>query len=143
MIPLVGIAFLLTVRSVAPVARLAGDPAFVSRSAKHFGCSREAFVASLSQATFSRYPPGDYTVWLTHRNGLVYPTLQHRDRPTAVLVMPPPARGVSTAAVEAATGNPIEPFRPAEYVVVVTEPAARPAQKPVRTEVLVKVGEEG
>lgn len=143
MIPFLGIVLLLVTRPVVPAARLSADAAVVSRCARHFGCSREMFRSSLAKAAVSEYPPGDYTVWLTHKNGLVYPTLQRRTKPTAVLLLPLATHAAARAGVEAATGNPIEPFRPAEYVVVVTEPVTRPVEKPVYTEVLVKVGDEG
>ncbi|HEY3268576.1 MAG TPA: hypothetical protein VGM37_16780 [Armatimonadota bacterium] len=99
------------------------DQQLLLRYAKHFRAKTDDVKRAVTAAREDTLPPGEYTVWLTGRDGLRYPTRQQRPRPTPAFRMPQPDDASAVAWLERGTGNPIVPFRPVEEVEIVSEPA--------------------
>lgn len=121
---------------------VSSDPQLLARYSKHFHAAPAAVTAAIRTSTAITLPAGTYTVWLTGRNGLRYPTVQDRAKPTAALAIIL-APGAEPAWLESGTGNPMALFRPVEQIVVVEAPAPAPDRvEEVETpkEVLVAAG---
>ena len=122
--------------------QVAGDRQLTARYAKHFGASAGSVGSALRDARAITLPPGRYTVWLTGRDGLRYPTVQERAEPTPAFLVALPFDREPQSWLEAGSGNPMQVFRPVEEVEVVIEtPPARSEEVAAPREVLVPVAD--
>ncbi len=126
----------------ALAGQVAGDRQLTARYAKHFHASAGSVGGALRDARVITLPPGRYTVWLTGRDGLRYPTVQERAEPSPAFLVALPFDRDPESWLEAGTGNPMQVFRPVEEVEVVIEtPPARSEEVAAPREVLVPVAE--
>jgi hypothetical protein len=121
--------------------QVSADPQLRARYSKHFQSAPAPLISALRAARPLTLAPGTYTVWLTGRNGLRYPTVQRRAGQTPAFAVSLKA-GADPVWLEAGSGNPIERFQPVEEIEVVEEelPPARIVEREALREVLVAVG---
>lgn len=120
--------------------QVAGDRQLLARYAKHFNVPPATVTKALRGAREVTLPPGSYTVWLTGRDGLRYPTAQERTASTRAFLVLVPFDREPHSWLEAGTGNPMRLFRPVEEVEVVVEaPPGLSEEVSVPREVLVPV----